>query len=132
MTRRELSQVYYLNKELKMWEAKLSEMRESSMTKSKQITGMPFANTGETSDETFEKVSRIMELQSDIEVFRLNIEKKVAEIEQYIMTLEDSFLRQIIEYRCIQGKTWEQTAMMIGYGTSGESCRKYFNRKYPK
>lgn len=132
MTRRELSQVYYLTKELKMWEAKLAALKEESMIKSKANDGMPFANTNDISDTIFERVSKMIELQSDIETFRLNIEKKVEEIERYMMTLDDSFLRQIIEYRCVQGKTWEQVAMMIGFGTSGESCRKYFNRKYPK
>lgn len=132
MTRKELSQVYYLKRELRMWEQKLQELREKSLIGSKEITDMPFANTGELHDTTFEYISQIMELQADIEAFRLNIERKIEEIEKFIMTLEDSFLRQIIEYRCIQGKTWEQTAMMIGYGTSGESCRKYFDRRFPK
>lgn len=132
MTRKELSQVYDLKCELKMWEQKLQELREKSLIGSKEITDIPFANTGEVHDTTFEYISKIMEMQADIDVFRLNIEKKIEDIEKYIMTLEDSFLRQIIEYRCIQGKTWKQTAMMIGYGTSGESCRKYFDRRYPK
>lgn len=132
MTRKDLSQVYYLNKELKMWEQKLASLREASLTKSKQITGMPFANTGEVSDTTFEHVSRIMEMQADIDIFRLNIERKIDEIEKYIITLDDSLLRQIIEYRCCQLKTWDQTAAMIGYGTTPESIRKYFNRKFPK
>lgn len=132
MTRKELSQVYYLKRELKMWEQKLSDLRSQSLVKAQQISGMPFANTNEITDATFEHVSRIMELQADIDVFRLNIEKKIAEIERYIQTLDDSLLRQIIEYRCCQCKTWQATAMMIGYGTSAESCRKYFDRRFPK
>lgn len=132
MTRQELSQVYYLKKELKMWEDKLQTLREKSLTKSKEITDMPFANTGETSDEVFQIVSQIMELQADIEVFRLNIEKKISEIEQYIMTLDDSLMRQIIEYRCCQLKSWRDVSALIGYGTTEESVKHYFNRKYPK
>lgn len=132
MTRKELSQVYFLRKELKMWEQRLEDLRNKSMTGSKQISGMPFANTNQINDTTFETVSRIMELQADIDVFRLTIEIKISEIERFIQTLDDSLLRQIIEYRCCQCKTWEQTAAMIGYGTTAESCRKYFNRRYPK
>lgn len=132
MTRKELSQVYYLSKELKMWEEKLLELRNKSLVRSKEITDMPFANTNDTHDTTFERVSRIMELQADIDVFRLNIEKKIAEIENYIMTLDDSLLRQIIEYRCCQLKSWRDVSALIGYGTTEESCRKYFDRKFPK
>jgi len=132
MTRKELSQVYYLKRELKMWEQKLSDLRSQSLVKAQQISGMPFANTNEISDATFEHVSRIMELQADIDVFRLNIEKKISEIEKYIQTLDDSLLRQIIEYRCCQCKSWRETAAMIGAGTTEDSIRMYFNRKYPK
>lgn len=132
MTRKELSQVYYLKKELRMWESKLQELREASLTKSKQITGMPFVNTNETTDEVFNRVSQIMELQSDIEAFRVNIEYKITQIENYIITLDDSLLRQILEYRCCQCKSWDETARMIGSCTTPDSLRMYFNRKFPK
>jgi len=132
MTRQQLSQVYYLNKELKMWETKLAEYKNSSIVKAQQLTGMPFAPAGNVSDPTFERIAKIVELQSEIDAFRLNIENQKAEIEKYIMTLDDSLLRQIIEYRCCQLKTWEQTAAMIGYGTTADSIRKYFNRRFPK
>lgn len=132
MTRKELYQVYLLKKELTMWEKRLAELREKSLVGSQKIDGMPFANTNETHDAMFEHISRIMELQADIDTIRLNIEKNIADIEKYIVTLDDSLLRQIIEYRCCQCKSWEQTSAMIGYGTTSESIRKYFNRKYPK
>lgn len=132
MTRKELSQVYFLKKELKMWEQKLEDLRSKSLNSSKAPDGMPFQNTGEVSDKTFDYISQIMELQSDIDVFRLRIEVVINKIEHYIMTLDDSLLRQIIEYRCCQCKTWAQTAAMIGAGTTEESIKKYFNRRYPK
>lgn len=132
MTRKELSQVYFLRKELKMWEQKLEDLRSKSLISSKAPDGMPFQNTGDVSDKTFEHISQIMELQADIDVFRLRIEVVVQNIEHYIMTLDDSLLRQIIEYRCCQCKTWAQTAAMIGAGTTEDSIRKYFDRKFPK
>lgn len=132
MTRKELSQVYYLKKELLMWEEKLEELRAESLIGSQKCDGMPFTQTNGISDKTFEHISRIMELQADIETFRLNIEKKIEEIERYIMTLDDSLMRQIIEYRCCQLKSWKDVSLMIGYGTTEESVRKYFNRKYPR
>jgi len=132
MTRKELSQVYFLKKELKMWEQKLEDLRSKSLISAKAPNGMPFANTGDISDKTFDYISEIMELQSDIDVFRLRIEVVIKGIEDYIMTLDDSLLRQIIEYRCCQCKTWSQTAAMIGAGTTEDSIKKYFNRRYPK
>jgi hypothetical protein len=132
MTRKELSQVFYLNKEMKMWEEKLNELRSKSLEGTQKITGMPFANTNDCSDKTFEHISRIMELQSDIEVFRTNIERKVSEIEKYIMTLDDSILRQIIEYRCCQLKSWRDVAAMIGGDNTPDGCRMMFDRQFPR
>lgn len=114
-----------------MWEQKLEELKQKSLISSKTLDGMPFQNTNAISDKPFEYISKIMELQADIDVFRLRIEVVVQNIEHYIMTLDDSLLRQIIEYRCCQCKTWSQTAAMIGAGTTEESIKKYFNRRFP-
>ena len=132
MTRKELSQVYFLKRELKMWEQKLEDLKSKSLISSKAPDGMPFQNTGVITDTTFDYISQIMELQSDIDVFRLRIEVVIQKIEQHIMTLDDSLLRQIIEYRCCQCKTWAQTAALIGAGTTEDSIKKYFNRRYPR
>lgn len=132
MTRKELSQVYFLKRELKMWEQKLEDLKSKSLISSKAPDGMPFQNTGAITDTTFDYISQIMELQSDIDVFRLRIEVVIQKIEQHIMTLDDSLLRQIIEYRCCQCKTWAQTAALIGAGTTEDSIKKYFNRRYPR
>lgn len=132
MTRKDLSQVYYLTKELKMWEEKLEQLRQKSMVGTKKITGMPFANTNEIHDINFEHISEIMELQAELDSFRIKIASKIMEIEKYIVTLDDSLLRQIIEYRCCQLKTWKEVSALIGYGTTEESVKKYFNRKFPE
>lgn len=132
MTRKELSQVYYMKRELKIWEQKLADLRERSLLSVQQISGMPFANTNEVNDTTFNYISQIMETQAAIDEFRLKVEAKISEIEKYLVTLDDSLLRLIIEYRCCQCRTWRDTAIMIGAGTTEESIRKYFNRKFPK
>lgn len=131
MTRKDLSQVYYLTKELKMWERKLAELKEKSRLTSPELSDIPKSKTNNISDTTFEYVSLIMELQADIDAFKYSIEAKVKEIEDYIMTLDDSLLRQIIEYRCCQLKSWRDVAALIGSCTTEDSIKKYFNRKYP-
>ena len=42
--------------------------------------------------------------------------KLLAEIEEFIATLEDAKLRRIIEVHYIDGKTWRQTATIV-YGS---------------
>lgn len=132
MTRKELSQVAHLRNELRMWEERIAELRSKSLTGSKEIDGMPFQNTGDVSDTTFNYISQILELQADIDKKRLEIEAAIIEIEEYIVTLDDSLLRQIIEYRCCQCRTWRGVADMIGYGTTEDSLKQYFRRRFPK
>lgn len=130
MTRKELSQIYFLTKELNMWEDRLHELRASSIVGATKITGMPRA-TG-NSDTVYERARREMEIIEVIDVFRINILEKRQQIERHIQTVDDSLIRMILEYRCCQLMTWEQVAAKIGAGTTAESCRKMFERKYPK
>ena len=54
--------------------------------------------------------------------------EQVAEVEQYIRTIEDSRMRRIIQYRVIDGLSWYEVADRIGGKATSESCRKYFER----
>ena len=40
MTRKELSQVYYINREIEMWQRKLGELREIELP-GQEVDGMP-------------------------------------------------------------------------------------------
>lgn len=132
MTRKELSQVYYLKKELNMWEQELNNLIASSQIKAQSLDGMPFQNTGDVSDVVANIAIKIIEQTEVVDAARYNVERKIAEIDKYIASLDDSFLKQIINYRCCKCMSWDNVARMIGSGTSAESCRKYFDRKIPK
>lgn len=130
MTRQKLGQAYRLQRELDMWQSKLSELRQSSYMGSPSDSKEGHANG--ISDKTFSISSKEIEIIEITEALKLNVEKQILEIEKYIETLDDTFLRQIIEYRCVRMFGWDKVASMIGMGTSAESCRKYFERKIPK
>ena len=63
----------------------------------------------------------------DIHVLKNNIYKK-KEIYDYIATIDDSLMRQIIMYRCLSLCTWEEVAIYVGGGNSADSVRKLFVR----
>lgn len=132
MDRHKLSQYYYLSKELGMWEKEYKELKEMSYCKGQQITGMPFQNTNLTSDKVADVAMKLITTTETINAYRVNLAVLRAEIDNYIITLDDMLLRQIILYRCIELKTWEQVAVSIGGGNTADSCRMYFNRKFPK
>lgn len=131
MTRKELSQIYFLTRELEMWQDRLKDVQAGSLVKATRITGMPMA-AGHNSDVLFERVSKEVEIKERIKAFTEELEERKERIERYIQTLDDSLLRMIIEYRCCQLMSWEEVSAKIGGGTTPESCRKIFSRKYPR
>jgi len=132
MTQVELKQVYFLNQDIVRCRERIRELRESIQPKSQKASGMPFQNTGETSDPTFDILAQIQHMEWLLEGYIQGIAIKRAEITLWINTLEDPFLRQIINYRCVELMTWEQVAMHIGASASPDACRMYFYRNVPK
>ena len=52
----------------------------------------------------------------------------VVEINEYIETIDDSLIRQIITLRYVNGLTWDQVAARIGGGNTADSLRKMHDR----
>lgn len=52
----------------------------------------------------------------------------VEEINEFIESIEDSLLRQIVALRHINGLSWDQVAASIGGGNTAEGCRKRLQR----
>ena len=84
MTREELSQIYYINKEIVMWEKELEHIREASLMKSKEITDMPFANTNETGDPVAELAMKMLDIEMIIVGKKKELEYKRMEILKFI------------------------------------------------
>lgn len=108
MTKEELKQIYYINKEIKMWQRELDAIECKSLIKGQALTGMPFVSG--TSDPTFSIVA-------EREKYRKIIDGKLAEIQvqrrkiiEYIDSIDDSFLRQIIFLRNVSCMNWGQIA----------------------
>lgn len=132
MTRERLSQIFYLEKEQKMWEEKLKELEAESLIKGREISGMPFNNTGETSDKVSSLIIRKQTFVEIIEEIQKKIGKQKEEIYEYINTIDDSLLRQIVVYRCISCMNWTQVANRIGGENTADSVRKIYERAIPK
>lgn len=55
------------------------------------------------------------------------VRKKLNEIESYVDSIEDSNIRTLIRYKCIDGYTWRQVSRRMGRGWGEDKCRKTFN-----
>jgi len=128
LTKEELKQIYYLNKEVKMWQKELERLQCMSLIKGQQITGMPHV------PGVSDKVGDLATTMADIETI---IRGKLAEIQmqrkriiEYINSIDDSLLRQIIFLRNVSCMSWNQIANELG---SNENCvKQIYSRHFKK
>ena len=128
MTTQELSQIYWLNKEKKMWQRELDRINNQSLakgqdyTKERTVTGS--STVGKQEQVTVDKE----ELKNMIAEQQRKIDAEEKRMMQYILTIEDSLLRQIVHYRCVCLLPWNVIAMEIGGGNTADSVRMQFKR----
>ena len=128
MTREEVSQIYYLNREIRKLQRKLEELRCSSL-QSPKIDGMPRA-PGRNGSPTERKGVAEADLEAQIEKLLAAVKRKQREIFEYIGSVDDSLIRMIIIFRCVDLCTWEEVARHIGGPTTADSARMAFNRHF--
>ena len=153
MTRESLTQYYDLRKEIKFVqerieglkksikeiEDRISEFEEGEIVKDKvrgglggvqtfSIEGIP---TKEYHRKKMELTVKKMLLENRVEtlkVLELNALQQMEEIEEFINSLTDPLIRQIVLLRVADGRTWRDIAQIIGGDNSEDSIRMMFNR----
>ena len=153
MTRESLTQYYDLRKEIKFVqerieglkksikeiEDRISEIEEGEIVKDKvrgglggvqtfSIEGIP---TKEYHRKKMELTVKKMLLENRVEtlkVLELNALQQIEEIEEFINSLTDPLIRQIVLLRVADGRTWRDIAQIIGGDNSEDSIRMMFNR----
>lgn len=130
VTKEELSQIYYLNKELRMWQKELESLECQSLLRGQQLTGMPFVSG--TSDKTGDIATTIADIKNIIIGKQAEIQIQKKKIMTYIEQIEDSCMRQIIFYRCVSCMSWNNVAQEIGGNNTEDSVRMAFNRFFEK
>lgn len=125
MTKKELSQLYYLRREIAQEQRRLKELEKATETGSGKITGLP----------PIQGMAAPAELVAQIADSRAVISAKLelAGVEynrlcRYITGVDDSLMRQILTQRFIEGKSWRQVARAIGGGNTEDSVKKAFYR----
>lgn len=123
MNKRELSQLYYLNREIEEQQRRLQELEALATSCTSHITGMPKARG--VVDRLAAYVAEIADLKSLID---LNIRKcffELNRLNRFINGIEDSQMRLILSLRYINGLSWQQIAFSIG-----EYDEQYPRRKH--
>lgn len=123
MTVKDLSQLYYLNREIEADQKRLDELRAKIGPRSPQITGMPHA-TGSKSNEVERYAVEITDLEAIIAAKQIQCIHERTRLERYIAGIEaNSEVRLIFTLRFINGLSWEQVAAHIGAGHTADRVR---------
>ena len=124
MTLKQLDQIYYLTKEKQMWEDRLRELPD--------ITAVRYDSIGVRNSGISSPVQQIAEQREKI---REIISAKLVEISfvereilEYICSIDDSLMRQIMTHRHIELKSWLQVANTIGGNNTADSVRMMHDR----
>lgn len=127
MTLRELSQLYWLNREIEFDKRRLEELEAMATSpKSQQIDGMPHNSSGQ--DVIARQVAEIADLKAIITAKQQQCIYERNRLERYISSIDDSLTRQVFTLRFINGLSWRQVAFHVGGGNTAESVRQRAKR----
>ena len=124
MTVVELSQLYYLNKEIQIDQQRLEELRKGI------IAGVPMTRSAKSVPEWY--TAGIAELIKLIAAKRRRCVRERDRLERYIDGIEDSLTRMIFTLRFVKGLSWLQTSFQIGGANSDVNIRQICYRHLKK
>ena len=102
----------YLNQRINRLLLEQQQWRELATRVSPNLSGMP---RGGGRGGAQGAISKIVDLETEINAEIYKLVEKRKEIEGIIRMVEDSTLRTLLEYRYLNGKKWEEIALMMGY-----------------
>ena len=126
MTKKELSQLYSLNREIEEEKRKLRELEAASTSGTAKITGLPHVSGAH--DKIGDMAILIAEQRDLID---LKVRQSVIEynrLNRYIAGVEDAQMRMILSLRYVNGLSWQQVAAQIGGGNTADGVRKAHDR----
>lgn len=131
MTRTDLEQIYYLHRELRMWERELERLRGRSLVQSPHPTLGPQPNASHgsgVSDKVADRAAETADLERLIAAKRDEIQELRDKAVAYIYGIPDSLTRQVVYYRCVSLFSWRRVAYEVGGNNTEESVKKHYYR----
>ncbi len=129
MTKNELEQIYYLNRELKMWERELAELKAQSLVRSPQLSAVRSQNI---SDKVGDRAQKKADLEAFIKAKKDELQDARDKALRYIADIPDSLTRMIIYYHCVSLMSWRRVAYEVGGANTEESVRKIYTRFFER
>lgn len=122
MTKKELSQLYWLNREIEEEKRKLHELEAAASGCTASITGLPHVMGA------YDKIGDLAILIAEQrDLIDLKVRQSVIEynrLNRYIAGVEDAQMRVILSLRYVNGLSWQQVAFHMGQEGDGSTQRK--------
>ncbi|MCC8065209.1 MAG: hypothetical protein LIO78_08360 [Clostridiales bacterium] len=127
MTIQEMSQLYWLNREIELDKQRLAELKsKAEAPHSPSLTGLP--GGGDNSSALEWVAAEIVDLQAIIDAKHLQCIHERNRLERYIADIDDSLTRMIFRLRFVNGLSWQQVATSVGGGNTADGMRKRVKR----
>ena len=129
MTKDELMQVFYLNKEITAWKDELERIKNISVP-----SAMRFGtkSNGKIADKVADTVLSIAQTEQKIRKKLVELECARDRITNYILDIDDCQTRLIFKLRCLDLLNWNDVADEVGGMNSEYSVKKRFYRYLEK
>lgn len=131
MTKEELMQGYYLNKEIAAWKEELERIRSMSAVGAVR-TDRGIGAKGRHGDRVSETAVATAHAEQCIKKKLFELEKARSKITSYILNIDDCQTRLIFKLRCLDLKSWNDVADCVGGMNSEYSVKKRFYRYLEK
>jgi len=126
MTLKDLSQLYYLKKEIEMDHHRIRGLEAQLQPGSQKFSGLPHGAGFVDKMGTY--VAQIADLKGIIEDKQRQCILEQKRLENYIAGVQDSFMRQILTYRFVNGFSWRKVAACVGGRNTDSSVQKAVQR----
>lgn len=115
MTIKELSQLFYLNKEIDLCKKQLAELEAQRGVSAQAMDGMPHAK-GATKSQVEQLAAEIVDLKAIIHAKQIESIHERNRLERYIAGIDNAGTRLIFKLRFVEGLDWEQVAAVVSDG----------------
>lgn len=129
VTKQELSQLYYLRREISQWEKRLQQLEDAANSTAANISGLP--HVPGIADRTA-LAAEIADIKDLINAKLEQCKIEYRRLHRYIDAIDDSLIRQIMTLRYIDGKTWWQVADGVGGNNTANGVYQIHKRYLQK
>lgn len=122
MTLKELSQLFYINKEIEKLQSEILTLNDRLSKITQSLDAMPKGNG--VTDKIGNITTDLVYQKEMLSIKQLQLEAEKTKLTSFINGIDDSFLRLVFRYRFIELKTWWQVADAVGGNNTADGCRK--------